>query len=76
MAQGERVRQDILLGLLELSSVPLSADEIQRNFNADAQAAESRLEELAHDGYVEQVADGYYDIAPAGQERVLTRSPA
>lgn len=69
----QKLRNDLVLGVLELSPVPLSAKLIAANFDADSNRAAECLENLEASGLVQAVEDGYYSPTTEGSSRVLTR---
>lgn len=74
----QQIRDNLVLGVLELSPAPLNAELIAENFDANAERAAECLDSLEASDLVERVADGYFVPTKQGSEHVVTRgaSPA
>lgn len=70
---GQQVRDNLVLGVLELCPAPLSAELIAENFDADVDRAATCLDSLEESDLVESVDNGYFVPTQEGSERVVTR---
>lgn len=69
----ELLREDILLAVFELAEFAMSAEELAKTFNLEAEHLRPIFEDLEEEGYLEYFGNGYYKSTTLASDRVETQ---